>query len=68
MLHTHTHLQVAVAPAISALNWGVAIQVASWKVSQYRGVSRLHCRLSRYSGPLRERYELESRYSCFKIA
>ena len=30
----------------------VALQVASWKVSRYRGVSQLHCRLSRYNGPL----------------
>ena len=35
-----------VAPTFSALNGGVALQVASWKVSQYREVSQLHCRLS----------------------
>ena len=42
-----------VAPAFSALSVGVALQVASWKVSWYKGVSQLHCRLSRYNGPLR---------------
>ena len=37
---------------ISALEGGVPFQVASCKVSRYRGMSQLHCRLSRYSGPL----------------
>ena len=36
----------SVAPTFSAL------KVASWKVSGYRGVSQLHCRLSHCSGPL----------------
>ena len=36
----------------SALKGGVAFQVGSWKVSRCRGVSQLHCRLSRCSGPL----------------
>ena len=43
-----------VAPAFSALEVGVALQVASWKESRYRGVSQLHCRLSRCSGALRQ--------------
>ena len=30
----------------SALKGGVALQVASWKLSRHRGVSRRHCRLS----------------------
>ena len=33
-----------VAPAFSALQGGVALQVASWKVSRYRGLSQLHYR------------------------
>ena len=41
-----------VSTYLSALQGGVALQVASWKVSRYRGVSKLHCRLSRYRGPL----------------
>ena len=40
------------APPCSALKEGVALQVASWKVSRYRGVSQLRCRLSRSNGPL----------------
>ena len=40
------------APPFSALQGSVALQVASWKVSRYRGVSQLHCRLSCCSGPL----------------
>ena len=31
-----------VAPSFSALKGGVALQVAFWKVSRYRGVSKLH--------------------------
>ena len=42
-----------VAPTVSALEGGVALQLASWKVSWYRGVSQLHCRLSCCSGALR---------------
>ena len=41
--------QGPVAPALAglaALKAGVALEVSSWKVSQYRGVSQLHCRLS----------------------
>ena len=34
-----TPLKLPVAPASSALKRGVALQVASWKVSWYRGVS-----------------------------
>ena len=41
-----------VAPTFSGLKRGVALQAASWKVSRYRGVSQLHCRLSRCSGAL----------------
>ena len=41
-----------VVPTFSALKGGVALEVASWKVLQYRGASQLHCRLSRYSGSL----------------
>ena len=44
-----------VAPTFSAFEGGVALQVVAWKVSRYRGVSQLHCRLARYSGPLRSR-------------
>ena len=33
-----------VAPTFSALKGGVALQVASWKVSLYKGLSQLHCR------------------------
>ena len=36
-----------VAPTFSALKGGAALQVTSWKLSRYRGVSQLHCRLSR---------------------
>ena len=36
----------------STLKGGVALQVASWKVSRYNGVLQLHCRLPRYSGAL----------------
>ena len=40
-----------VAPPFSALEGGVALQVASWKVSRYKGgVAQRHCRLSRYNG------------------
>ena len=35
------------APTFSALKGGVALQVASWKVLWYTGVSQLQCRLSR---------------------
>ena len=42
----------AVEPTFSALEEGVALQVASWKASQYRGMSQLHRRLSRCSGAL----------------
>ena len=45
--------KVPVTPTFSALKGGVALQVASWKVSRYRGVSQLHCCLSCYSGALR---------------
>ena len=41
-----------VTPTFSAVKGGVALQVASWKVSRYKVVSQLHCRLSRCSGPL----------------
>ena len=41
-----------VAPTFSALTGGVALQVASWKVLRYKGVSQLDSRLSRYNGPL----------------
>ena len=41
----------------SAFRGGVALQVASWKVSRYRGVSQLHCRLSRCSASLNGRWE-----------
>ena len=44
-----------VAPTFSALT-GVShfkLPLAFWKVSQYKGVSQLHCRLSCYGGPLR---------------
>ena len=41
-----------VAPTLSAPKGGVALEVASWKVLRYRGLSQLHCRLARYSGPL----------------
>ena len=41
-----------VAPTFSALKGGVALEAASWKVWRYRVMSQLHCRLSRYSGPL----------------
>ena len=43
-----------VAPTVSALKGGVALQVASWKVLRYRGVSQLHCHLSRCSGAANE--------------
>ena len=36
----------------SALKGGVALQVACWKALRYKGVSQLHCRLSRHRGPL----------------
>ena len=42
----------AVAPTFSALKGGLTLQAASWKVARYRGVSQLHCHLSRYNGPL----------------
>ena len=32
---------------------GVALKVRSWKVSRYRGVLQVHCRLSHYNGPPR---------------
>ena len=41
-----------VAPSFSALKRDVALQVASGKVSRYRGVSQLPCRLSRCNGAL----------------
>ena len=43
-----------VAPTASAFKGAVALQVASWKVSRYIGVSQLHCRLSRCSGACRK--------------
>ena len=45
-----------VAPTFSALRGGVALRVASWKVSRYRGVSQLHCRLLRCNEALRFPY------------
>ena len=42
-----------VAPTFSTLKEGVALQVATRKVSHYRGVSQLQCHLSSYNGPLR---------------
>ena len=38
---TYTPLKGPVAPTISALEGGVALQVASWKVSRCRGASQL---------------------------
>ena len=48
-----THSKGPAATTFSGLIGGVALQVASWKVSRYRGVSQLHCRLLCYNGPLR---------------
>ena len=48
----YTPAKGPVAPTCVALRGGVALQVASWKVSRYGGVSQLHCRLSRYAWPL----------------
>ena len=55
-----------VAPAVSALKGAVALQVASWKVSRYRGVSQLHCRLSRCSGALEIPRQERLSGLCFK--
>ena len=48
----YTPSKAPVAPSFAALKGGVALQVASWKVSRHKGVSQLHCRLSHCNGPL----------------
>ena len=56
-----------VAPTLSALNGGLALQVASWKVSPYREVSQLHFRLLRYSGPLSRAGLTENNFGNSKV-